>query len=1001
MTTNFLILTIMKKNYSKLLKLTWALWFAAMFSLTFMKATVIPVSPVAADSNLVRVLLDTANIKPGDTIMLDAGTYIEPAGLKIFKTITIMGNPEAVTPPLVNVQSSGLNMNAERISLTVKGIVFSGMKADSSGVIDNFFIVQANNCDTFINLKFLDCTIRDFNRVFHMSAKGNFTCDSLIVDGLTMYNKKGTNFVFTFGDKAYPKYFGLTNSTFYNVEGGIIDNPRNNQTGAPAYTPKIKIFVDHNTFYNIVSQHRSLIQTEKITTPDSLLITFSNNIIEKLMTPGYFSSPTSYCTPFKNFNATTRATSSANVTFINNSVSNFDATHDSASYYNFDAFKTASNVTANANLTDYPQFADTSLLDGDDYDLTIPYGSPLLKAGTDGNAIGDPRWWPAGYVPGSNIHKIPSTPADTLEHFIENISYWDPCDIIMLTDDTTYIVSNTIDIYQELTVMGDPSLSKMPELRFYDNGFRLKEDTISVTFKNLKFNGLKADDVSRAGYILRFDQNAWYNWRNVVIQNCEAYNFVGGLQLSKNVWCTYDSVIIDNVIWHHFTTNAIEPRRGATKFMSVTNSTFYDIDGAFMTNPYYSDGTRDTVQQEIVMDRNTLFKVVKGSNSFIQSNDPKDGSVHLTFTNNIVSTLLDTANARPFRIDPLAGEFVFSHSTFHNFWSNFELGKYNLDSAARQANVHVSNIYSYYPAFSDSASRYFMLPDTSSLLAAAIDGGAIGDPRWVPQVGVKIRPVTGKIIPGDEIQLVADVTLSSGADHTVTWTVINNYEGTSGSATIGASDGLFIAVNPGMVKVTATSNYNPALFDTVVITIDPQIFVTSVSLASFRMDGTPSSAISVQGDSLNVIAVVNPSNADNKSLTWSLSGTGSATIKELNANTIRIIATGNGTLTVRATANDGSSVYGEKTITISGQPSSINDAIINTITVVPNPAADYIMLSQPVNANIVLYTILGEKVLEREYNGNNTIDISNLKAGVYLVEIKINNHTNFIKFLKN
>jgi len=956
----------MKKIYLNLLKTTWALWLVAVFCVKIVHATVIPVSPVAADSNIIRVLLDTANIKPGDTIMLGAGTYIEPAALKIFKTITIMGDPNSKTPPLVNVQSSGLNMNAERISLTVKGIVFSGMKADSSGCIDNFFIVQANNCDTFVNLKFLDCTIRDFNRVFHMSAKGNFTCDSLIVNRLTLYNKKGTNFVFSFGDKAYPKYFGLTNSTFYNI----------------------------------VSQHRSLIQTEKITTADSLNITFTNNIIEKLMTPSYFSSPTSYCTPFKNFNATTRATSSADITFINNSVSNFDATHDSASYYNFAAFITADNVSANANLTDYPQFADTSLLDGDGYDLTIPYGSPLLKAGTDGNAIGDPRWWPAGYVPGSNIHKIPSIPADSLEHFIENISYWDPGDIIMLTDDATYIVSGTIDIYQEINVIGDPSLTNKPEIRFYDNGFRLKEDTISVTFKNLRFNGLKADNISRAGYILRFDQNSWYNWKNIVIQNCEAYNFVGGLQLSKNIWCTYDSVIIDNVIWHDFTSHAIEPRRGATKYMAITNSTFYDIAGTFMQNPYFSDGTRDTVQQQIVMNRNTFFKLVKGTNSFIQSNDPKDGSVHLTFTNNIVSTLLDTANARPFRIDPLAGDFVFSHSTFHNFWSNLELGKYNLDSAARQANVHVNDIYSYYPAFSDSASRYFMLPDTSSLLTAANDGGAIGDPRWVPQVGVKIRPVTGRIIPGDELQLVADVTLSSGADLTVTWSVVNNYEGTSGSATISASDGLFTAVNPGKVKVTATSNYNPVLFDTVVITIEPQIFVTGISLASFRMDGTPSSAISVQGDSLNVIAMINPSNADNKSLTWTLSGSGSATYRELNSNTIRIIATGNGTLTVRATANDGSNVYGEKSITISGQPSNIDDVIINTITVVPNPAKDHIMLSQPVNATITLYSILGEKVLVSEYNGHNTIDISALKAGVYLIEVRINNQTNIIKLLK-
>lgn len=63
-----------------------------------------------------------------------------------------------------------------------------------------------------------------------------------------------------------------------------------------------------------------------------------------------------------------------------------------------------------------------------------------------------------------------------------------------------------------------------------------------------------------------------------------------------------------------------------------------------------------------------------------------------------------------------------------------------------------------------------------------------------------------------------------------------------------------------------------------------------------------------------MLANVLPANATNNTVTWSVTpGTGNATISATGLLT----ATANGTVTVIATANDGSGVIGTMTVTIS------------------------------------------------------------------------------------
>ncbi|MBA1334846.1 MAG: hypothetical protein HPY66_0467 [Firmicutes bacterium] len=96
-------------------------------------------------------------------------------------------------------------------------------------------------------------------------------------------------------------------------------------------------------------------------------------------------------------------------------------------------------------------------------------------------------------------------------------------------------------------------------------------------------------------------------------------------------------------------------------------------------------------------------------------------------------------------------------------------------------------------------------------------------------------------------------------------------------------------------------------------------------------------AISANNGTLQMSADVEPANASNKSVTWSVTnGTGEATISSAGLLT----AVKNGTVIVKATAKDGSGKFGEKEITISGQipvistTSTIANGAVNPVVVV-------------------------------------------------------------------
>jgi len=163
------------------------------------------------------------------------------------------------------------------------------------------------------------------------------------------------------------------------------------------------------------------------------------------------------------------------------------------------------------------------------------------------------------------------------------------------------------------------------------------------------------------------------------------------------------------------------------------------------------------------------------------------------------------------------------------------------------------------------------------------------------------------------LQLFATIYPSNATNKSVTWSVING----TGQATISTS-GLVTAVSNGTVTARATARDGSGVSASLVITISNQT-VTVSGITVSAAGGT--SSISTLNGTLQLSASVLPANATDKSVTWSvINGTGQATISPSGL----VTAVSNGIVTARATARDGSGVYGSAVITIINQNPDAN-----------------------------------------------------------------------------
>lgn len=173
---------------------------------------------------------------------------------------------------------------------------------------------------------------------------------------------------------------------------------------------------------------------------------------------------------------------------------------------------------------------------------------------------------------------------------------------------------------------------------------------------------------------------------------------------------------------------------------------------------------------------------------------------------------------------------------------------------------------------------------------------------------------------------------------------------------------------------------------------------TAISIEVQTQDGVPAE-ITIDNGTLQLIAVVTPDNTV-QTVIWTIE-TGE-TLAEVDEDGL-ITALDNGTVVVRATSAEDEAVYGEITITISNQD-TVNTPEFGTtsIAVYPNPAYDSITIQSNNNIeSIILYNLSGQKVMNLSgANTLETINVSSLNAGIYLLEIRTGQKTTIQKIVK-
>jgi len=245
---------------------------------------------------------------------------------------------------------------------------------------------------------------------------------------------------------------------------------------------------------------------------------------------------------------------------------------------------------------------------------------------------------------------------------------------------------------------------------------------------------------------------------------------------------------------------------------------------------------------------------------------------------------------------------------------------------------------------------------------------------------------------GGTLQMVADVLPVNATDQRVNWSITNG----SGTASISAS-GLVTALTNGTVYAKAVSVANPSLTDSMLININQFIPVTDLLVRT--LGGAPAIIDTIPG-TLQLEAVITPSNASDPSVTWSIIPvTGSATVS--SAGLVTSIT--NGTVYAKAVSNSNSSLSDSLLITID-MPPAANDNLM----LYPNPSSGILHLysGRPHAAmSMVLLDAAGKKLKEWSLPANAlqqtfTADLQALPAGIYILHSRDNSTVKHLRWVK-
>jgi PGF-pre-PGF domain-containing protein len=190
----------------------------------------------------------------------------------------------------------------------------------------------------------------------------------------------------------------------------------------------------------------------------------------------------------------------------------------------------------------------------------------------------------------------------------------------------------------------------------------------------------------------------------------------------------------------------------------------------------------------------------------------------------------------------------------------------------------------------------------------------------VTVTGVSVKSAPAKVIytEGDNLNLQAMVitlTRSNSATEDVAFANFN-----SKGIVVTPANGTVLTTTNKLVAITHTESGKST---TQAITVN----AAPIKVTSITINGAGNATAVENGKTLQMYAAVSPANAANKDISWLvINGTGKATISQTGLLT----ATGVGTVTVRATATDGSGVLGTLNVMVTGVPVVVTNISVKT-----------------------------------------------------------------------
>jgi uncharacterized protein YjdB len=161
---------------------------------------------------------------------------------------------------------------------------------------------------------------------------------------------------------------------------------------------------------------------------------------------------------------------------------------------------------------------------------------------------------------------------------------------------------------------------------------------------------------------------------------------------------------------------------------------------------------------------------------------------------------------------------------------------------------------------------------------------------------------------GGTLQIIATLLPANATNQSLSWSVSDGKD-----KALVNTNGLVTALSYGSAVVRADANDGSGIYGLFTITISNQ-FIPVTSIIVSGAGGITS--INTDNGTLQLTALALPSNASNKTVTWSISsGAEFASV----GSTGLLKAVKNGTVIIKATANDGSNVSGNLTVNITNQ----------------------------------------------------------------------------------